>query len=69
MRARLFILIALLAAAGCATVKPWEKEVLSQPQMSFSHDGLDQHFIDHAVMTIEQAEGGAGGAGGGCGCR
>ncbi len=54
---------------GCAHVQPWEKEVLAQPRMRFSHDSDAQHFVDHAIITQEQAEGGSGGAGGGCGCR
>jgi len=58
-----------LAACGCARVQPWEKEALAQPRMRFSQDSDAQHFVDHAIITQEQAEGGSGGAGGGCGCR
>jgi hypothetical protein len=59
----------LLLAAGCASVKPWEKQVLSQPEMRFAADGKHTPFFEHAVITTEQAEGGEGGEGGGCGCR
>ena len=56
-------------AAGCATVKPWEKAELSQPWMRFTIEGAHAGFVTHSLVTNEQAEGGDGGAGGGCGCR
>lgn len=66
------ILILLLLSTtfcGCATVKPWQKQVLAQPIMAWKQDSRDAAFLDHARITVEQAEGGSGGAGGGCGCR
>ena len=61
--------ILMLTLCGCTTVKPWQKQTLGAPHMRFSADGDSLHFVEHALTTIEQAEGGAGGAGGGCGCR
>ena len=70
MRAKLSILAGILAlAAGCATVEPWEKARLAEPHMQFKQESRGQFFIDHSVITVEQAEGGNGKAGGGCGCR
>ena len=66
---RVFGLALPLALSACARVQPWEKEALSEPRMRFSQDSDAQHFVDHAIITQEQAEGGSGGAGGGCGCR
>jgi hypothetical protein len=63
------LLLALAALSGCATVKPWEKETLGKEYMAFRQDSRDRPFLDHAQITVEQAEGGYGGAGGGCGCR
>ena len=62
------MLLAALAA-GCATVQPWDKELLGRPAMQFSGEHPAQPFIAHALSTNEQAEGGEGGSGGGCGCR
>jgi hypothetical protein len=56
-------------AGGCATVQPWQKERLSQAHMQFTQSLRGQYFLDHSVITVEQAEGGNGKAGGGCGCR
>jgi hypothetical protein len=54
---------------GCATVKPWDKDVLAQPCMGFSSEAPAQPFMAHALITNEEAEGAEGGSGGGCGCR
>lgn len=64
-----FCALLALCLCSCATVKPWQKQVLSAPQMRFSQESDTLHFVEHALTTIEQAEGGAGGSGGGCGCR
>lgn len=59
----------LLAATGCATVKPYEMEHLADPLMS------DQYAAEgdmHEMKWLEAREGstgGVGGAGGGCACR
>jgi hypothetical protein len=66
---RLVLLVLVLGLFGCASVKAWQKETLAQPIMEFKQDGPDQSFLDHAQITVEQAEGGNGGTGGGCGCR
>ncbi len=59
----------LLAAAGCAAVKPYEKEHLADPLMSdpFAASG-DMHEMKW-LEAREGSTGGAGGAGGGCACR
>ena len=67
MKIALFIIALVLS--GCGSVKPWQKQTLGAPHMRFSQEGDSLHFVEHALTTIEQAEGGAGGAGGGCGCR
>jgi len=65
-------ILLLLAAAsligGCATVRPWEKEGLSDPIMIIDENpinaGLREHFLDYR----EGAEGATGAESGGCGC-
>ena len=65
-----FPLLALAAAllAGCAAVKPYEREKLSDPIMDpaghFSKQTLEQKFFS----TREGSIGGGTGVGGGCGC-
>ena len=71
MRIRIRILLLLGAVSllyGCATVKPWEKESLSDPIMIIDENpinaGIKEHFIDYR----EGAEGATGAESGGCGC-
>jgi hypothetical protein len=67
---RPLVLLALAAlAGGCAHVEAWEKGELAQPQMLMRREGKLQFFEDHALSTLEQAEGANGKAGAGCGCR
>ena len=69
MRIRILLLVgAALLLYGCATVKPWEKESLSDPIMIIDENpinaGIKEHFIDYR----EGAEGATGAESGGCGC-
>ncbi len=71
MNIKLRILILLGASFllyGCATVKPWEKEGLSDPIMIIDENpinaGIKEHFLDYR----EGVEGATGAESGGCGC-
>ena len=58
--------------SGCASiepVQPWEKGILSRPEMTFETDRLDAAFTEHIYFSKEAASGGAGVGGGGCGCN
>lgn len=59
---------AALSAAGCATVKAYDREKLTDPIMKqdnqFAKQSLEQKFFS----TREGSIGGASGIGGGCGC-
>lgn len=70
-RAILALLLSLfcLGMAACASVQPWEKDVLAEPRMQFRGELASRHFLNHTMITVEEAEGGDGTAGGGCGCR
>jgi len=63
----LLLFAALAAAAGCARVRPYERERLAHPTMSLSEiaGAAEEHV--HAVQ--EGAIGGGSGAEGGCGCN
>lgn len=62
----------LVGAAGCVTVKPQQRGVLSDPIMRFGgngHDAVEQAHFRHAIDNREGSFGGEGVAGGGCGCN
>lgn len=75
MRRLLLGSIALFAfaAAGCAalkpSVKPYERDALADPLMSFSRDPLSEKYLQHVYDVREAARGASGGQGGGCGCN
>jgi len=62
-------LVIVLVLAGCATVRPWERERLAQPDMALASSPELLSAEGHATEVREGAMGGLGGAGGGCGCN
>ena len=70
MRPLLFTLTALaLAASGCVTVAPYERESLTHPGMDAEREGSEMGFRAHVHDAREGATGGHGSTGGGCGCN
>ena len=62
----------LLALAGCSVepwVKPYERDHLADPIMSFDRDPVSSSYTGHVHEAREGARGATGGAGGGCGCN
>jgi hypothetical protein len=64
------VLAALLATgAGCASVKPWDRDLLAEPRMRYipspALHGIDQHIY----FSKEGSTGGQDVGGGGCGCN
>jgi hypothetical protein len=59
----------LLTLAGCATVQPWERDVLARPEMTLDNAPLDAAIDDHIYFSKEASSGGRGFGGGGCGCN
>lgn len=64
---RIVLALALATAAGCSSVRPYEKEHLADTIMVSSKDEAmrEQKWLD----AREGSTGGAGGAGGGCACK
>lgn len=66
------LLIALLLS-GCSKIEPWvkpyERDQLADPIMSFSGDAVSKSYMTHVYQAREAARGAEGGAGGGCGCN
>jgi hypothetical protein len=66
------LLLLALAAQGCSIepwVKPYERDNLADPIMSFDRDPVSSAYIDHVYEAREGARGATGSAGGGCGCN
>lgn len=67
--ARVFITFTLLAAGGCATVHPWERGRLADPQMIFDADAEQAAYDAHWQEAREGSTAGTGVQSGGCGCK
>ena len=62
-----------LALSGCGNIEPWvkpyERQALADPIMSFDPNPVSTAYIDHVFDAREGARGARGSAGGGCGCN
>jgi hypothetical protein len=71
--ARSVVLLALVvAASGCSVepwVKPYERDHLADPIMSFDPNPVSSSYTGHVYEAREGARGATGAAGGGCGCN
>jgi len=70
--AGLVVLRAVTLLAGCAVepwVKPYDRDRLADPIMSFDRDPVSTGYINHVREAREGARGASGSAGGGCGCN
>jgi hypothetical protein len=56
---------------GCASmrVEPWDRDLLSQPQMSFDPVPMMSAIDQHIYFSTEGSTGGQEVDGGGCGCN
>lgn len=66
------VLVAIVCAgvvSGCATILPYERERLAQPDMQLASSPELALAEGHATEVREGAAGGFGGGGGGCGCN
>ena len=68
---RLAALALLLAAttAGCATVRPWDRDLLAEKKMQYVPHPMTQAIDDHIYFSKEGSTGGQEVGGGGCGCN
>lgn len=66
------VLLAGALLAGCQVqpwVKPYEREHLADPIMSFDRDPIASGYLEHVFEVREGAHGASGSVGGGCGCN
>ena len=59
----------LAFSAGCARVKPYEREILSARCMNPGNEKGENKLRQHWQESREGGMGGFGEAGGGCGCN
>lgn len=69
MTIRVIVALAFLAAAGCTTTKPYQRELLAKPAMAVERDRERLALEAHVITIQEGAVGGTAGGGGGCGCN
>jgi hypothetical protein len=62
-----FIFMLLLLSA-CATVRPWQRESLSDPIMIMDENPIDSGVKQHYLDYREGSVGATGEQSGGCGC-
>ncbi len=65
----LCLLILINACSIQPWVKPYERQHLADPIMSFQRDPISSAYINHVYQAREAARGAEGGQGGGCGCN
>ncbi len=72
-RSRRLVLAALtlllVASGGCATVHPWDRDLLAQPKMRFVPSPMMHAVDEHIYFSKEGSVGGQDVTGGGCGCN
>lgn len=68
--AAVLVCAALTACSGIEPwVKPYERDRLADPIMSFDRDPVSSTYMHHVYEAREGARGANGSAGGGCGCN
>jgi hypothetical protein len=62
-----------LALSACGNIEPWvkpyERQQLADPIMSFDPNPISTAYTHHVFEAREGARGALGSAGGGCGCN
>ncbi len=55
--------------AGCATVHPWDRDLLAEKGMQLNPTPMLRAIDDHVYFSKEASMGGQDAGGGGCGCN
>ena len=61
--------LTIMGLTGCATVEPWDRDVLARPDMQIVSDPSEAAADEHIYFSKEASSGGQGFGGGGCGCN
>ena len=72
-RRLLLCTVAVSTLSACGNIEPWvkpyEREALADPIMSFGAHPISAAYTHHVFEAREGARGALGSAGGGCGCN
>ena len=67
------IALCVLTLSACGNIEPWvkpyERQALADPIMSFDPNPVSSAYTEHVFEAREGARGALGGSGGGCGCN
>jgi hypothetical protein len=67
------VVVAALLLGACSSLQPWvkpyERDRLADPIMSWDRDAISGEYIVHVYDSREGSRGATGTAGGGCGCN
>lgn len=63
------VLVLLTACSIEPWVKPYERDHIADPIMSFDRDPVSSGYMHHVYEAREGARGATGSSGGGCGCN
>ncbi len=69
---KLLLISSLILLSACSVepwVKPYERDRIADPIMSFDRDPVSSAYIHHVYEAREGARGATGSVGGGCGCN
>ena len=70
---RLTLVVLIALAVGACSIEPWvkpyERDHIADPIMSFDRDPVSSAYLSHVYEAREGARGATGSAGGGCGCN
>lgn len=70
---RVLMIASVLLTAACSNFQPWvkpyERDRLADPIMSWDRDAVSSAYLDHIRESREGSRGATGSAGGGCGCN
>jgi hypothetical protein len=73
MVTRTIALVAALMLCSACSIEPWvrpyERDHLADPIMSFDRDPVSSAYMHHVYEAREGARGATGSSGGGCGCN
>lgn len=68
-----FLIGLAFALSACGNIEPWvkpyERQALADPIMSFDPNPVSTAYLDHVFEAREGSRGAVGSAGGGCGCN
>ena len=66
-------MLATCSLSACGNIEPWvkpyERQQLADPIMSFDSNPISTSYMHHVFEAREGARGAHGSAGGGCGCN